>query len=338
MTTGLEHRHAAHCESGVTASLLAHQGFPISEPMVFGIGSGLFFCYVPLVKIQEMPLISYRSYPGTIFRKVCKRLGVPYSSRSFLNRQKGIRELDTAIDRGTPVGLQTNIYWLTYFPQEFRHQFNGHNLIVTGRGEDEYAISDPVLQAPVTCPVESLNRARFARGPLSPRGRMYFPLAAPREDRLAAAVCTGLRDGINQMLRTPMFFVGVKGVRYLSRRVRAWPRTLAGPEQIKLHAGHIIRMQEEVGTGGAGFRFMYAAFLQEAGELLGHEPLLVASKKMTRLGGIWRDFAVSCARLIKGRDRGQVDCDTLADQLNECADGELEVMRFLRDNLPPDRA
>jgi hypothetical protein len=32
-------------------------------------------------------------------------------------------------------------------------------------------------------------------------------------------------------------------------------------------------MQEEVGTGGGGFRFMYAAFLQRADEEIGHEPL-----------------------------------------------------------------
>ena len=33
--------------------------------------------------------------------------------------------------------------------------------------------------------------------------------------------------------------------------------------------GNIVRMQEEIGTGGGGFRFMYAAFLQEAGDVLG---------------------------------------------------------------------
>lgn len=337
MTTGLEHRHAAHCESGVTASLLAHRGFRISEPLAFGIGGGLFFFYVPFVKIQDMPLITYRSYPGSIFRKVCKLLGVTYSSRAFFNKQKGIRQLDDLIDRGVPVGLQTNIYWLTYFPREFRHPFNGHNLIVTGRGEEGYAVSDPVLPDPVICPVESLNRARFARGPLSPRGRLYYPLSAPREEKIPAAIRAGLRHVLSRMLRIPVSIGGIKGVRYLSRTVRAWPRTLSGPEQIKLHAGHIIRMQEEVGTGGAGFRFMFAAFLQEAGQLLDHAPLLEASKRMTEVGGIWRDFAVSCGRLIKGRDEGRVNCDTLADQLNECADREFDVLRFLSDNPPPER-
>ena len=46
-------------------------------------------------------------------------------------------------------------------------------------------------------------------------------------------------------------------------------------------AGNVLvngrRMQEEIGTGGAGFRFLYAAFLQEAGEKLNRADLLKAS-------------------------------------------------------------
>jgi len=40
-------------------------------------------------------------------------------------------------------------------------------------------------------------------------------------------------------------------------------------------------MQEEIGTGGAGFRFMYASFLQEAGEKIGAAELGEASARLT---------------------------------------------------------
>jgi hypothetical protein len=42
----------------------------------------------------------------------------------------------------------------------------------------------------------------------------------------------------------------------------------------------IVRMQEEIGTGGGGFRFIYAAFLQEAGRLMGSTRLEEASRMM----------------------------------------------------------
>ena len=35
------HHQAAHCENGVTSNLLKFYKVPLSEPMVFGIGSGL---------------------------------------------------------------------------------------------------------------------------------------------------------------------------------------------------------------------------------------------------------------------------------------------------------
>jgi len=36
------HQQAAHCETGVTSALFRFQGVDISEPMIFGIGSGIF--------------------------------------------------------------------------------------------------------------------------------------------------------------------------------------------------------------------------------------------------------------------------------------------------------
>ena len=41
-----QHRQSAHCESGVMASLLSHAGLPMSEPMAFGLASGLVFPHV----------------------------------------------------------------------------------------------------------------------------------------------------------------------------------------------------------------------------------------------------------------------------------------------------
>lgn len=51
MTIAFPHRQSAHCESGVTANLLTCGGIEISEAMAFGIGSGLFFGYVPFLKM-----------------------------------------------------------------------------------------------------------------------------------------------------------------------------------------------------------------------------------------------------------------------------------------------
>ena len=60
------HRQSAHCESGAISSLLLHHGLNASEPLVFGIGAGIFFGYFPVIKIYGSPFITYRNTPGRI--------------------------------------------------------------------------------------------------------------------------------------------------------------------------------------------------------------------------------------------------------------------------------
>ena len=55
-----QHQHTAHCESGVMSTMLKTQGVDFNEAMVFGLASALTFVYIPLVKVNGMPLISYR--------------------------------------------------------------------------------------------------------------------------------------------------------------------------------------------------------------------------------------------------------------------------------------
>jgi hypothetical protein len=63
--------------------------------------------------------------------------------------------------------------------------------------------------------------------------------------------------------------------------------------------GQLIRMQEEIGTGGGGFRFIYGAFLQEAAVILKNDELRELSKEITAIGDLWRDFAVDIAEFTK---------------------------------------
>jgi len=329
-----EHIHAGHCESGVTAALLQHEGLKLSEPIVFGLGSGLFFFYPPLVRVMGMPLISYRNYPGAIFKLACKRLGVQTQHQCYRNEARGAAALDQLLEQGTPVGLRTNMFWLSYFPREFRSQFNGHNLIALERDGGEYVLSDPVLTEPVRLDAESLRRARFAKGVLAPRGAIYYPTHVPQKVELKRALLTALKHTTKRM-NDPFPLVGVAGIRRLARHVRAWAHKVPDERRQRLLLGHIVRMQEEVGTGGGGFRFMYAAFLQEAAEILEHEPLSVASEWMTEAGDLWRTrFAGTSVRIIKDRRPAGENLSDAADVLEECADKESQIFRYLRDHMP----
>jgi hypothetical protein len=324
------HQHSAHCESGVASALFRDQGFNISEALVFGIGSGIFFGHLFFVKMVGLPITTYRSQPGAIFRKAGKRLGVKFVTQRFRDPQKGMDALRLLLKEGKIVGMTTNIYWLSYFPNRFRFQFNGHNLIALKEITGGFRISDPVLEYPVDCLAEDLERARFAHGPLEPHGFMYYPQSVPQKPDIKKACIAGMKDTCNMMLRIPIPIFGVSGIRFLAKRIKKSPHKLGFAEACR-HLANIVRMQEEIGTGGAGFRFIYAAFLQEAAELFGSAELTDLSKEMTAIGDMWREFAVMSARIIKQRSQTEDTFDNIYDILMECADREEVLFRKLRD-------
>src|SRR6185436_5403964 len=91
----------------------------------------------------------------------------------------------------------------------------------------------------------------------------------------------------------------------------------------------LVRMQEEIGTGGGGFRFIYAAFLQQAYEYHKTDSLMKISEQFTKSGDLWRSAAVQAAGIFKGRITAQQPFNVLGDQLYQIADVEKEAFREL---------
>lgn len=320
------HQQAAHCESGAIGSLLRHHGLEISEPMAFGIGGGITFAYLPFVNFGGQPLFAYRMPPGHIIATLTRRLGVRMRVRTFRSRAAGTAALDACLAAGQPVGLQTSAYWLSYFPPDMRFHFNAHNLVVHGRRAGGYLISDPVIDIRVSCPAEDLARARFTRGVMAPRGRLYYPRAMPVRADFPRAIRRAIRRSAGMMLYTPAPVIGVRGIRAVARRIKRLADGDAHAARLLL--GHIVRMQEEIGTGGAGFRFLYAAFLQESAARLELPELDRIAADLADVGDGWRAFALAAAKMCKGRRA--LDPVTLAGQLRELAAGEAGIWRRLR--------
>lgn len=333
LPTEFKHHQSAHCESGVTSNLLIDAGYSISEALSFGIGSGLFFVHLPFVKVMGLPLTSYRTFPGTIFKKTCKRLGVPFEYHTYRNQIEGTKQLEKYLDNHQTVGLRANIFWLPYIPEGFRFQFNAHNLIVYGRNsESEFKISDPIMEEKTTCNSHALLRARYSKGPLAPQGLLFFPTKNKQKEIphevLKKAVHKGIRETVYGMLFSPLPFAGTRGIRFLSKRVAKWPQKIEDPDALKLYLSNIVRMQEEIGTGGAGFRLLYAAFLQESGERFGQKDLIQASKDFCEVANLWREFATLTVQFCKDRLVGNYE--QIPQTLLKIADRETQIYKNLR--------
>ncbi|MGI9309646.1 MAG: BtrH N-terminal domain-containing protein, partial [Gammaproteobacteria bacterium] len=181
------HQQAAHCESGAISSLLTHNGLPLSEPMALGISGALTYAYIPLIKVAGLPLIAYRMPPGKLIRGVTRRLGIKMRYERFRDQTAGMDALSGYLRQGKPVGLQTSVYWLPYFPEDLRFHFNAHNLVVYGQDDDEFLISDPTFEQPVRADYASLKKSRFVRGMAAPKGLLYYPEHVPADPDMAIA-------------------------------------------------------------------------------------------------------------------------------------------------------
>jgi len=331
VTSGVafQHRQWAHCESGVMSSMVTHAGLPLSEPMAFGLSSALAFALIPFIKISGQPLIAYRMPPGAIIRGLRRRLGLPLRRFTFRDPAAGMEALDRALSDGRVVGLQASVYWLPYFPEDMRFHFNAHNLIVYGREGGDYLVSDPVFERAVRCERAALEKARFARGALASHGAMYFlEGAAPRGIELPRQIDRAIRSNHRWMAAAPLPFVGLSGMRTLGRRIVKLSRKPEATGALPRFLAHIVRMQEEIGTGGAGFRFMYGAFLKEAAALTGWPALDDAAKAMTDAGDTWRLFALRATKMCKGRE--PMEARILCDVVMQCADREEAAWKMLR--------
>jgi hypothetical protein len=331
MKLDFEHMQSAHCENGVTTNLLRNIGVSqITEPLAFGIGAGLFFAYVPILKINNGPAIAFRTLPGLIFKRTCKSLGIEVIREKFSSKEEAQKVLDQTLEAGQPAGCQVGVYYLPYFPKEYRFHFNAHNIVVFGKEGDNYLVSDPVMENTTTLTSYELERVRFAIGALAPKGQLYYPRRGSivTDEQVAKAIEKGIKKNVSNMLGIPGPIAGVSGIAYTGRRIKKW-RDKLGLHKAGLYLAQLVRMQEEIGTGGGGFRYIYGAFLQEAFTYQPKEELLEGSKIFTQAGDLWRTAAVQAAGIYKGRIGSQEDFNVMGDYLLEVAEIERQAFKAL---------
>lgn len=332
-TSNFKHIQAAHCENGVTTALLHHYGISkITEPLAFGIGSGLFYIQLPFMKVNGGPAISFRTMPGLIFKRTCTALGVPVTRKKYRSHEKAMQELDHRLAAGKPTACQVGVFYLTYFPKEYRFHFNAHNIIVVDKDGDNYFISDPIMENIVTMNSYELERVRFAKGAFAPRGQMYYPgddLQEPSNEQMRLGIVKGIKRNCRDMLQIPGPIGGTDGIAYTGRQIKKWRKKL-GDEKARSYLAQLVRMQEEIGTGGGGFRFIYGAFLQQAHQYLPMDELIDISKQFTLSGDKWRDAAIQASGIYKGRLSAQADYDNMGDRLIEISQLEKNTFRQLK--------
>jgi len=301
----------------------------ITEPMVFGISSGIFFAYFHKMKSFAFPTFIVRNKPGQMRKNLEKRTGVKFYSKDFKTPEAGQTALDLLISKGVPTAVQVDMFYLDYVPSWERVHINVHFLVVIGKEGDVYKVSDSYFPNPVDLPVSSMNKARFAQGSMSPKGFIFYPEFVPRSFDYEKAIRRGIKKACFYMLNLPIPFLGIKGIRMFAKKINDWPSLARDTEHLSHEVMKINILLEDQGTGGAGFRFMYATFLQQASEIIGNPGLKDMARELMEIGDGWRELSLFAARIGKNRDLGPEKFRQLSTLLYGRADKEEEFFKRL---------
>ncbi|GGY03244.1 BtrH N-terminal domain-containing protein [Streptomyces djakartensis] len=322
MVKGVDTRGAQHCETTALGVLLRHQGIDLSEPILFGLGSGLSFVYWDS-KNMDFPFLGGRVKPFELTRNLAGALGLELVVRETGSARKGWEHVAAAIDAGHPLGLQLDSHHLDYFTSKVH--FGGHVVAMYGYDErDAYLVDTAQQGGAVSTGLDGLARARAARGPMTARHRS-FTLTAPEKppaprDRIVPAI-TACADAF---LDPPIANLGHRGIEKAGRLVPRWLQRTGDPRRDLPQAA---RLMEQAGTGGALFRNLYRDFLAECAEWLDSDRLRTGHRLYSEAAACWTEVAALVAQAGESGD-GQYLVRAGA-VLSDVARIEREAMRAL---------
>ncbi|MBZ3908049.1 BtrH N-terminal domain-containing protein [Streptomyces griseiscabiei] len=322
MVRGVDARGMRHCETTALGVLLRHEGADLSEPMLFGLGSGLSFVHWDS-KAMDFPFLGGRVRPFELTRNLAAALGLELAVEETTSPRKAWRNITAPLDAGRPVGLQLDSHHLDYFGTKVH--FGGHVVAMYGYDDQVAHLVDTAQQGgAVTTSLASLAAARAARGPMTARHRS-FTVTAPggppsTQDRIVPAI----RTCAAAFLNPPIANLGHRGIEKTARQLPKWLRRDGDP---RAGLRRTAVLMEQAGTGGALFRNLYRDFLAESAGLIDSPHLRTGHTLYAEAAALWTQVAALIATAGDSGDPRPLD--EAATALHDLARIEHDAMRAL---------
>jgi hypothetical protein len=281
MVQGFKPSGGKHCWTTAMKNIFDYHGLHLSEEMLFGLGGGAGFIYW-YMKLMPAPFIGTRHGKGVEpLINTCKRIGAEGTIASTSSTDKGYEELKKQLREGEPALVFVDMAYLPYLAIPEAAHFGGHTIVVFGLDEqaNKVHISDR-CRKPVTVSIEELKKARSSKfPPFAPKNKLLKVKYPSKTGGLEKGIKASIRECCANMLKPPIKNIGLAGIEKWAGLVPKWTQQ--------------FKDIEISGTGGGGFRNMYADFLGEAGSIL-REPALKEAAKMFRDSGrLWSEIATA---------------------------------------------
>lgn len=291
---GFNHFGGKHCETTAMRNVLAYHGFDVSEEMLLGLGGGVGFIYW-YMKLMQAPLIGTRTggKDNLFLKNICRRIGAGVEILETNSESRGYRNLIAQLKKGEPAIVHGDMAYLPYLALPEGVHFGGHMFVVYGIDEskDIIYISDR-SQNPLFVRVNDLAAARGSKHPpFPPKHRLLAISYQSALEIKEGDILNSIYECCSSMLNPPISNIGIAGIRKWAGLVTKWPEQFSG---LSLY-GCLMNtyMYIEIGgTGGSGFRGMYAAFLDESADITGRKDLAEAA-------GLFRDCAAKWSAVAR---------------------------------------
>ncbi|MCB9820051.1 BtrH N-terminal domain-containing protein [Candidatus Nomurabacteria bacterium] len=290
-----------HCESTATGTLLGQIGVNLSEPMLFGLGEGLSFI-IWNMKIMGFPFIGGRVKTDLLTANIARNLGLKLIVKETSSTTKAWQEVKELLDSGKAVGLKLDCYCLEYFTHPIH--FAGHYVAILGYDDKNAFLVDTKQQgSEVTSSLESLEKARNEKGPMSSRNLYYIIEKNGEITSLKDAIVAAIRSNTKAYLNPPIKNLGYKGIAKASEEIIKW---FDRSKDIKTEFAASAMIMERAGTGGALFRNLYRDFLKEAYELTGNQTIGEAHRAFVAIARSWSEIIALFEKVAETGDRAYV--------------------------------
>ncbi|WP_189022705.1 BtrH N-terminal domain-containing protein [Paenibacillus albidus] len=311
-----------HCETTAMGNLLQHEGIRLSEPMLFGIGQGLGFIYWDS-KGMDFPFIGGRVKPDELSAAIASQLNLNIRVQETSSVTKAWQNVQSVIERGIPVGLKLDSYYLDYFTNKIH--FAAHYAVIYGM-DDEYAyMADTSQQGGlVTTRLSNLTLARNAKGSMSSRNRSFTIEQTGALPALAPVIRSSLINNAQDYLNPPIRNLGNKGIKKMSGEILNWP---SRSKDLEKDLCLTALLMEKAGTGGSLFRNLYRDFLKECVDLFGNSKLERAYFLFTEIAPMWAN--VSALIDNAGRTGNQEELRLTSELIADIAERERVAMELI---------
>lgn len=297
-----------HCITTALKQVFEYYNYPLTEEMIFGIGSGLSFVYINLAK---SPMVSGRIKPFEFENRLAERLNIDIKCKSSSNYKTVFDKTLKLLDNNKPVLVYVDMPYLDYLNLGEDSHFGGHAVVIFGydnetqkfyisdRDNSDNAIRTPNGHISKDYHLVDYKQVEMARNSTHrpfPANNKYLDIKFDDYKQVTSDIIfSAIKETCNNMLNAPAQLLGLNGINKFSNEILKWSKF--DEEKLKI-AGitNYFMINADGGTGGGIFRRMYGDFLIQASNITNCEDMkqlgieyIAISEKWDKIGELmWR--------------------------------------------------